>query len=127
MEESILRNTKKILGVDPEDESFDVDIITHINSVFSTLTQLGLGPVGGFVIEGDEEEWNDFLETDLEKNSVRTYMFLKVRLFFDPPQTSFVLDALNRQAEQLEWRLNVNREHDAWVDPNPPALVGDDE
>ncbi len=127
MEESILRSTKKVLGVNPEDEVFDVDIITHINSVFTTLTQLGVGPVDGFMIEGEDEEWEDYLEGDMKLNSVRSYMYLKVRQLFDPPTTSYLLEAQNQQIQQLEWRLNVTKEETDWVDPDPPLVVIDDE
>ena len=116
---SILNDTKKILGVDEEDTAFDIDIIIHINSVFATLNQLGIGPEEGFAIEDATPTWDAFLGSDLRVNSVKTYMYLKLRMFFDPPQTSYHLEALNKQAEQLEWRLNVRRESYAWVSPTP--------
>lgn len=128
MEDSILKSTKKILGLDPEYTVFDLDIITHINSVFSTLAQLGVGPVNGFMIEDDEAVWSDFIDpVNLKYNNVKTYMYLKVRQWFDPPQTSYLLNALNEQSLQLEWRLNVTREETEWVDPDPPVGVIDDE
>lgn len=127
METSILNSTKKILGLDPEYEVFDLDIITHINSVFSTLAQLGVGPVDGFMIEDAEAEWADFIGDDPKVNMVKTYIYLKVRQWFDPPQTSYLLSALDAQSQQLEWRLNVNREETEWVDPDPPVGVIDDE
>lgn len=127
METSILNSTKKILGLDPEYTVFDLDIITHINSVFSTLAQLGVGPVDGFMIEDAEAEWTDFIGDDPKVNMVKTYVYLKVRQWFDPPQTSYLLSALDAQSQQLEWRLNVNREETEWVDPDPPVGVIDDE
>lgn len=118
MTDSILNSTKKVLGLDDEYTPFDVDIIMHINSVFSTLHQLGLGPDGGFMIEDDEAEWSDFLGTDDRLNSVKTYMYLRVRTLFDPPSTSYHLEALKEQFRELEWRLNVVREGDKWIDEN---------
>jgi hypothetical protein len=122
METSILTSTKKILGIAADYTVFDLDIITHINTAFSTLTQLGIGPVAGFMIEDESAEWSDFLGDDLQLNSVKTYVFLKTRMLFDPPQTSYLISAMNAQIEELEWRLNTHREETAWVDPDPPVL-----
>ena len=110
MDESILNSVKKILGIAPDYDAFDTDIIIHINSVFSTLTQLGIGPDEGFMVEGPEAEWGDFLLDDMRLNSVKTYVYLKVRVLFDPPTSGFVLTALQEQSKELEWRLNVYRE-----------------
>jgi hypothetical protein len=115
---SILTSTKKILGVEASDVDFDVEILTHINSVFSTLNQLGIGPEQGFMIEDATPTWDAFLGTDPRLNSVKTYMYLRVRMLFDPPQTSYLIDALNKQREELEWRLNVYCESTAWTDPS---------
>lgn len=126
MEQSILKCTKKILGVGVDDDSFDLDIITHINSAFSTLHQLGVGPQAGFFIEDDTSEWEDFLpdsDDAVKLNRVKTIVYLRVRLVFDPPSVSYVLDALQRQVEECEWRLNVDREETDWVDPNPADLI----
>ena len=122
METSILTSTKKVLGIDAAYVVCDLDIITHINSVFSTLTQLGIGPADGFMIEDDTADWTDFIGDDLQYNAVKTYVFLKVRMLFDPPQTSYLLDAMNHQIAEVEWRLNVHREETGWVDPDPPLL-----
>lgn len=120
MNDSILTSTKKILGIDETYTAFDLDIITHINSALSVLTQLGLGPDVGFMIADAEATWADFLGDDLLKqNAVRTYVYLRVRMVFDPPATSFVINALNEQMREIEWRLSVNRESVAWVDPDP--------
>lgn len=123
METSILTSTKKILGIASNYTVFDQDIITHINTAFSTLTQLGIGPPPGFMIEDATPEWADFLGTDLPLNSVKTYVFLKTRMLFDPPQTSYMIAAMNEQIRELEWRLNTHREETAWVDPDPPVLI----
>lgn len=123
METSILISTKKILGLAADYTVWDLDIITHINSAFSTLTQLGVGPPAGFMIEDETTEWLDFLGDDLQLNSVKTYIYLRVKLLFDPPSTSYAITAMNDQVEQLEWRLNVHREETEWVDPDPPVII----
>lgn len=112
MENSILKSTKKILNVPDDYTVYDQDIIVHINSAFSTLNQLGLGPTEGFMIEDDTAMWDDFLAGDMRLNAVRTYVFLRVRLLFDPPSLSTVLQAMEAQIKELEWRLNVVREGD---------------
>ena len=118
MEQSILISTKKILGIEEDYTVFDLDIITHINSAFSTLTQLGVGPANGFMIEGVDELWIDFIaDEDPQYNSVRSYVYLKARQLFDPPQTSYLISAMEKQILELEWRLNVHREETGWVDP----------
>jgi hypothetical protein len=122
MEQSILTSTKKILGIDENYTVFDLDIITHINSAFSTLTQLGVGPAEGFMISGVDEIWTDFIAEDFQYNSVKSYIYLKTRQLFDPPQTSYLISAVERQIQELEWRLNVHREETGWVDPDPDLL-----
>jgi hypothetical protein len=123
METSILDSIKKILGLAPDYTVFDLDIILHINSVLTTLTQLGIGPGEGFMIEDNSATWDQFIADDLELNSVKTYVFLRVKMLFDPPQTSYLISAANDQIKELEWRLNVHREGLMWNDPNPPAEV----
>lgn len=109
--DSILQTTKKMVNLVPEDDSFDLDIITDINSVFTVLEQLGVGPEGGFTIASADDVWTDYIPADSKNiNAVRTYMALKVRLMFDPPTTSFVLEAINNQIQELEWRLNAQVE-----------------
>lgn len=120
MANSILDDVKKVLGLDPSYTAFDIDVVLHINTVFSTLSQLGIGPDTGFMIEDNTATWDTFIGTDLNLNAVKTYIYLKVKMFFDPPQTSFVIDAMTKQIQELEWRLNVKREGVSWTDPNPP-------
>jgi hypothetical protein len=123
METSILISTKKILGLDQSYTAFDQDVLTHINTAFSTLNQLGVGPVQGFFIEDETPTWDDFLDMVddvMMHNMVKTYVYLRVRLLFDPPQTSYLIEALNQQLKEFEWRLNVEREGEFWVDPRPP-------
>lgn len=103
---SILNDVKHQLNLLPGDASFDGDIIMHINSVFSILNQLGVGPSAGFMITGATEEWDAFYE-DQRLNSVKSYVFLRVKLLHDPWLVGKVVDAMERQIEELGWRLNV--------------------
>lgn len=107
----ILNDTKKVLGLVPDYEVFDTDILMHINSVFFTLGQLGFGPVEGFMIEDDTTEWVDYIGSDLNLNAIKTYVYLRVRMLFDPPQTSYLINAMNEQIREHEWRLNVYHEN----------------
>ena len=108
--ENILDSIKKLLGIDEADLNFDQELIMHINSVFMVLNQLGVGPVGGFKISSNEEVWTDFVSTRLDLESVKSYIYLKVRLLFDPPQNSFLVGAIEKQIEENEWRLQVQVE-----------------
>jgi hypothetical protein len=125
MEESILNSTKKKLNIAIEDTSFDIDIIDYVNTAFSHLQQLGVGPEAGFQIVDAEAKWEDFLGADARLpivNAVKTNISMRVRLLFDPPQIQSLLSALERQIEQSDWRINVLREETDWVDPDPPVL-----
>lgn len=108
--ESILTSIKKLLGITEEYEHFDSDIILHINSVFMVLNQLGVGPKEGFSISDKEDLWEDYITEGLNLEAVKTYVFLRVRLIFDPPQSSAVIEAINRTINELEWRLNIQAE-----------------
>lgn len=106
--ESILTSIKKLLGIAPEYDHFDSDIVMHINTVLSVLTQLGIGPEDGFSIESAEQTWDQFITTTPHRFSmVKSFVYLKVRLMFDPPQSSAAIDSINRQISELEWRLFV--------------------
>jgi hypothetical protein len=120
--DSILSSVKKVLGIAEDYTIFDLDIILHINSALATLTQLGIGPEDGFMIEDSSTTWDQFLVDSgnrIKLNNVKTYICLRVRLWFDPPQTSFMNEAFERQLSELEWRINVTRESTDWVDPDP--------
>lgn len=106
--ESILTSIKKMLEIAEEYTHFDPDIIMHINTVFMTLNQLGVGPSEGFYIEDDLTEWVEFIPDVTKLQAVKTYMYLRVRLLFDPSSLgSATLAAYERQIQELEWRLNV--------------------
>lgn len=109
--ESILTSVKKALGITEDYEYFDADLIMHINSVFSILAQLGVGDRSSFIIKDKTATWEEFtINNKIE--AVKTYMFLKVKLMFDPPSASNVLESMNRNIAELEWRLNVLSETD---------------
>lgn len=104
--ESILNSIKQLLGIAEDDDSFDTDVTIHINSVFTVLKQLGVGPAEGFRITGEFETWNDFIPEDQLIELVKTYMYLKVKLVFDLSTTSSaVIEAINRSVNEFEWRL----------------------
>lgn len=110
--DSILTSIKKLLGITEEYEHFDVDLIMHINSVFMILTQIGVGPEEGFAITGKTETWDKFLpENGPKLEAVKSYVYLKVKLLFDPPLASAVMESTNRLVSELEWRLNVGAEN----------------
>ena len=112
VEDSILISVKKVLGLAAENTDFDSDIILHINSVFSILQQLAVGPDNGFYIEDDTATWSDYLGDDYAHvNMVKSYVAAKVRTLFDPPVSSAVLESLNRTCSEFEWRLNVAAEN----------------
>jgi len=114
MEASILLSTKKKLNVPPDYDVYDDDIIDYINSVFSTLSQLGVISPDGYMIEDESTEWDEVPIHQNQLNLVKAYMFLKVRYLFDPPSLSFVLDANEKQIAEYEWRLNLFREEETY-------------
>jgi hypothetical protein len=116
--ESILNGTKKILGIEESYTAFDADVLMHINSIFSVLNQLGIGPDNGFAIEDASSTWDDYLDGDLRLNSIKSYVYLRVRILFDPPMTAYLVTAMKEQIQELEWRLNVQREGESWTDPS---------
>lgn len=106
--ESILTSIKKLLGIEKDYTHFDADIIIHINSVLSVLSQIGVGPSGGYSITGADETWDQFIQTDANSFAmVKSYVYLKVRLLFDPPLSSAAVDSINKQIAEYEWRLFV--------------------
>lgn len=109
--DSILTTTKELSGVMAEYDTFDKDLIMYINSVFLVLKQLGVGPEEGFVITGPTETWSDFIPDKMVlRESMKSYMANKVRLQFDPPTSSVLLDTLTRNIAEFEWRFNIEAE-----------------
>lgn len=107
MEDSILESIKKLLGINGSDDSFDVDIIMHINTTLSILLQLGIGPSSGFRITGSYETWSDFIsDKEDQLEMVKDYVFHKVKLMFDPPLSASAIESINRILSELEWRIN---------------------
>ena len=106
--DSILTSIKKMLGIPEEYDHFDPDLIMHINSVLSILTQIGVGPSEGFRIEDDLATWEDFLNNDTDYEAVKSYVHLRVKLLFDTSTlSSAVIESMNRMISELEWRLNA--------------------
>lgn len=107
MTDSILTSVKKVLGIMEDYEAFDQDIIMAINNEFAVLSQLGVGSDEAFSIEDKTANWSDFVQDTVLSGIVKQYVAIKVRLTFDPPQSSFVLQALKDQADELQFRLMV--------------------
>lgn len=105
--ESILASVKKVLGIDEIHTAFDEDIILHINSVFAILQQMGVGPENGFSISDDSAIWTDYISDVNQLNFVKSYIYLKVRLLFDPPVSSGAIESMNKLISELEWRLFI--------------------
>lgn len=122
MTQSILNSTKKVLGLPETDTSFDVDILMHINSVLSVLSQVGIGPSNGLMIEDPTTTWEALIGTDPRLSMAKSYLCLKVRLMFDPPATSFAIEAMEKLITELEVRLNTEREATSWTNPFPVTV-----
>ena len=110
MSESILNTIKVMLNVEDDCDAFDTEIIAYINSALFTLSQFGIGPEEGFSITGPIELWSDYITSEKNLTAVQTFIKLKVQLLFDPPSNSFVVDAINKQIEELGWRLCLEAE-----------------
>ena len=115
MQDSILMTIRKLVCGDPYADHFDTDLLVHINACFSVLNQLGVGPENGFVVTDETQSWSSYIADNYILNMVKTYVMLKVKKIFDPPLTSSVLEAMDKEISQLEWRLNVA------VDPVKPT------
>lgn len=107
MEPSILKSTKKILGLAPEYTAYDQEVITYINMAFSTLNQLDIGNISGFSVQNEDQHWADYTTSQQKINSIKNYVFLKVRLLFDPPTNAYAIESLQTQLEEVEWRLTT--------------------
>lgn len=111
MEDSILISIKKLIGISEEDTSFDTDLIIQINSALFHLSQIGVGPPSGFIIYDSSSTWSDFTLDATNIESVKTYVYIKVKILFDPPSSSALIDAYERQAKEIEWRINASVDH----------------
>lgn len=105
--DSILESIKKLLGVPLDDDHWDTDIIIHINTALSTLCQIGIGPEDGMFITNGDTTWSELLDGNAQIELVKTYVYIKVKIVFDPPSSSTVLESLKTTASELEWRANV--------------------
>lgn len=126
VEDSILASIKKVVNIHDSYTDFDVDVMMHINSAIFVLTQLGVGPPNGFAISGREDSWGDFIGNNPIYSAVKTFVALSVRMVFDPPGTSYHINAMQEQIKELAVRINIQRESTQWVDPTPADLESDD-
>lgn len=104
--DSILESIKKLLGIPKDYIAFDVDVIMHINTAFAILNQLGLGPEGGYGIEGYDDVWDDYI-VSYNMSMIKTFIYLKVRLAFDPPSSTALIESMQRTLDELTWRLEL--------------------
>lgn len=123
--DSILTSIKKLLGISEDVDNFDTDIIIHINSVLMILNQLGVGPAEGFSISDKTAKWIDFIPNDSSIEAVKSYVYLKVRLMFDPPTSSAAIESINKLIAEYEWRINVMAETGAIVNNEIEDLKDD--
>lgn len=119
---SILNSVKKLLNIESEEDAFDADIIMLINSEFVTLQQLGVGPREGFTISSSDTTWDEYTDDPLLREAAKTYVYLRVRMIFDPPASSTVADAINSRMAELEWRLNHQAEYKQMEEDHAAAL-----
>lgn len=114
--ESILTSIKKLLGIEEKYTNFDADLILHINSVLSILSQLGVGPAEGFSISDEFATWEDYIPDASKIGTIKSYVYLKVKLLFDPPLSSSVTESINRMINEFEWRINLFAEQNPIID-----------
>lgn len=107
--ESILNSIKKLLNISKDDTSFDTDIIIHINSVITSLLQIGIGKENFRVVDKDTK-WTDYISNDKSIDYIKTYIYLKVKMVFDPPANGSIMQSFNETIKELEWRLHINYE-----------------
>ena len=113
MNDSILTSIKKMLGIVEADEAFDSEIIMHINTAFMVLEQLGIGPAGGFSISDKTATWSEYWPDARRFEAVKSYVYLRVKLLFDSTNlNSYVIQSINQQIEEYQWRLNCAAENE---------------
>lgn len=123
MSTSILDDVKRSLNQDPSYTAFDNEIIMHINGVLADLDQIGVGPPGGLHITSNTALWSDLYGVDATHDNIMTYVCLRVRLMFDPPESSYAINSFQAQIDKAEWRINMRREEYAWINPDDTAPV----
>lgn len=107
MNESILTSIKSLLGIGEDYDAFDTEIIMHINSALSVLSQLGVNDANGYIVTSADNKWSDIIKEGRNLEMVKTLIYFKVKKAFDPPQNGTVMSALDAQISELEWRVNV--------------------
>lgn len=122
LEDSILKTTKKLLGIPSTSTVFDLDVTLYINAAFSELNSLRIGPENGFRIEGSQETWTEYLGEDLANlDAVKTLVALMVKIEWDPPSSSYAIESMRKQIEMHQWRLNIAMEGVKWTPPVEPT------
>ena len=113
MIDGILDTIKKLLGIDEDDDSFDIDIIIIINSITPILGQMGIGPSNGYIVKSKDDKWSDYIsDSTINLEGVKNYIFIKTKLIFDPPTNSTTIESLNKVLSELEWRMMLSVETD---------------
>jgi hypothetical protein len=126
VEQSIFKSTKGMLDIASGDTSFDSQVLGFINSALADLVDFGAGPPAGLFITGDTENWNSLSESPAQTERIKNWLYLKVRLFWDPPQTSFLLEAHTKQIDEAAWRIINGKDSDRYLASHPEYLDGDD-
>ena len=104
--DSILNTIKKLLGIDADDDSFDVDITIGINAAIFNLSQMGVGPNNSFILTSVDQKWSDYMGTNVVNlESIKKYLYLKTKMVFDPPTNSTVIESINNTLKEIEWRM----------------------
>lgn len=122
MEQSIFKSVKRFVNISQDDDSFDEDLLIHINAAFALLHELGVGPSDGFVVNDDTSTWGSFITNIPQQNRVKNFVCLKARLDFDPPSMSFLLKAKEEQITELAHRISMHREGELWESRNPTPV-----
>jgi len=120
---AILTDTKKALGLADDYTAFDPELVMHINSVIATLNQLGVGPVEGYAIVNNTDTWDELIGDEKRLNNVQSYLYLRVKMLFDPPSVGYVLTALEKMIEEAEWRIMVAQDEITYPPPPPVEIV----
>ena len=105
MNDSILISIKKLLGLGAECSDFDQDILMHINTALANLVQMGVGPENGFIVRDETAKWSDFIGDTNKLEQVKSDVYLRVKLLFDPPNNATLIESTNRMIAELEWRM----------------------
>lgn len=122
MEESILKSIRVSLGIEADDSTFDTELISHINGALMVVNQLGVGPNDGFKISSHEQTWKSFIGERKDLELVKTVVYLRTKLVFDPPQNAFLVTAMEKQLAEYDWRIELNHIPMSTTIPTTPEV-----